>query len=51
MRAHTEASAARRLCCTVVLVASAPFGECAKDSTTEWTSDAPVTLHGCQFFD
>jgi hypothetical protein len=29
----------------------APFGECAKDSTTEWTSDAPVTLHGCQFFD
>jgi hypothetical protein len=28
----------------------APFGECAKDSTTEWTSDAPIVLTGCQFF-
>jgi hypothetical protein len=28
----------------------APFGECAKDSTTEWTSDAAITLTGCAFF-
>jgi hypothetical protein len=27
-----------------------PFGECAKDSTNEWTRDAQVTLTGCQFF-
>lgn len=27
-----------------------PFGECAKDSTNEWTRDAQLTLTGCQFF-
>lgn len=27
-----------------------PFGECAKDSSNEWTRDAAITLTGCQFF-
>jgi hypothetical protein len=28
-----------------------PFRECAKDATEEWTSDATMTLTGCEFFD
>ena len=28
----------------------APFRECAKDATNEWTSEATFTLTGCQFF-
>lgn len=27
-----------------------PFGECAKDATNEWTTEAPVVVRGCQFF-
>jgi hypothetical protein len=27
-----------------------PFGECAKDATNEWTTEAPVVVTGCQFF-
>jgi hypothetical protein len=27
-----------------------PFRECAKDATEEWTSDASMTLTGCEFF-
>lgn len=29
----------------------APFRECAKDATNEWTPEASFTLTGCQFFD